>query len=121
MSSLKIENLVCGYDSRKPVIKDISFSVDDGQFVGIVGPNGAGKTTLLRAVVGLLKVQHGSIAISNHKIQHLHRPAPPPATTRSNISTGANWPAESLSCRNSWSRLTASPSRTLSCSAARRI
>src|SRR3989338_1711461 len=73
MSSLKIENLVCGYDSRKPVIKDISFSVDDGQFVGIVGPNGAGKTTLLRAVVGLLKVQHGSIAISNHKIEHLDR------------------------------------------------
>jgi iron complex transport system ATP-binding protein len=73
MSILIVENLVCGYDQKKPVIKDISFTVDDGQFVGIVGPNGAGKTTLLRAIVGLLKVQHGGVTISNHKIEHLDR------------------------------------------------
>ncbi|MDD5593959.1 MAG: ABC transporter ATP-binding protein [Candidatus Margulisbacteria bacterium] len=73
MSILKVENLVCGYDPKKPVINDITFTVDDGQFVGIVGPNGAGKTTLLRAIVGLLNITHGSIVISNHNIDHLDR------------------------------------------------
>lgn len=73
MSILKVENLVCGYDPKKPIVKDISFFVEDGQFVGIVGPNGSGKTTLLRAVVGLLKIQHGSIVISQHRIEHLDR------------------------------------------------
>jgi len=73
MSILKIENLVCGYDAKKPIIKDLSFSVEDGQFVGIVGPNGSGKTTLLRAVIGLIKAQHGTIMVSQHRVDHLER------------------------------------------------
>ena len=73
MGVLKVENLFCGYDPKKPVIKGISFSVYDGEFVGIVGPNGSGKTTLLRAIMGLLKIQHGSIIIARHRIEHLDR------------------------------------------------
>lgn len=70
---LKIENLVCGYNPLKPVIKDLSFEVSEGQFVGIVGPNGSGKTTLLRAIVGLLKKDKGLIIINNHQIEKLDR------------------------------------------------
>lgn len=73
MSILKIEHLSCGYAPNKPIIKDLSFAVEDGQFVGIVGPNGSGKTTLLRAIVGLLKAQSGSIMISQHHIEQLDR------------------------------------------------
>ena len=73
MTVLKVEHLVCGYDSKKPVVNDVSFEVEDGHFVGIVGPNGAGKTTLLRAIVGLLKVRHGSISIGGRNIDHLDR------------------------------------------------
>lgn len=73
MSILKIENLTCGYAPGKPIIKNISFSVEDGQFVGVVGPNGSGKTTLLRSIVGLLKPQSGTIMISRHLIEHLDR------------------------------------------------
>ena len=72
MSVLKIDNLVCGYND-KPVIKGVSFSVDAGQFVGIVGPNGSGKTTLLRAISGLLKVQSGSVMVGHHKVENLPR------------------------------------------------
>ena len=39
---------------RRGVLHDVSFSVAEGERVGLVGPNGAGKTTLLRAVAGLL-------------------------------------------------------------------
>lgn len=73
MTVLKIENLVCGYNPKKPIVKGVSFSVKDGQFVGIVGPNGSGKTTLLRSLVGLLKHQGGSIIVGNHKIENLDR------------------------------------------------
>jgi sodium transport system ATP-binding protein len=41
----------------------VSFSARDGQITALLGPNGAGKTTLLRTLVGLLKRDHGSIAI----------------------------------------------------------
>lgn len=73
MSVLKVENLICGYDPKKPIIKGISFSVEDGHFVGIVGPNGSGKTTLLRAIIGLIKIQHGIVTVGRHRIDHLER------------------------------------------------
>jgi sodium transport system ATP-binding protein len=41
----------------------VSFGARDGQITALLGPNGAGKTTLLRTLVGLLKRDHGSIAI----------------------------------------------------------
>jgi sodium transport system ATP-binding protein len=41
----------------------VSFSARDGQITALLGPNGAGKTTLLRTLVGLLRRDHGSIAI----------------------------------------------------------
>ncbi|MBN3032866.1 MAG: ABC transporter ATP-binding protein [Candidatus Saganbacteria bacterium] len=73
MSALKIENLVCGYRPGKPVVNGVTFTVDDGQFVGIVGPNGSGKTTLLRAVVGLLPIENGAITIGSHRLEQLER------------------------------------------------
>ena len=38
----------------RPVLRDVSFAVAEGERIGLVGPNGSGKTTLLRAVAGLL-------------------------------------------------------------------
>ncbi|MDX9715679.1 MAG: metal ABC transporter ATP-binding protein [Dissulfurispiraceae bacterium] len=45
------------------VIKNISLSLDQGRFLGIVGPNGCGKTTLLRAIIGSIKPTSGSVAV----------------------------------------------------------
>ncbi|MBU1026821.1 MAG: ABC transporter ATP-binding protein [Candidatus Margulisbacteria bacterium] len=72
MTILKVEQLTCGYD-KKPIVKDVSFAVHDGEFVGIVGPNGSGKTTLLRALIGLLKVKSGSVIVGSHRIENLER------------------------------------------------
>ena len=41
--------------------KDLSFSVDEGEFVAIIGPSGCGKTTLLSLAAGLLKPSEGTI------------------------------------------------------------
>jgi zinc transport system ATP-binding protein len=43
------------------VLSDISFSIDRGEFVGLIGQNGAGKTTLLRVILGLIKPSTGHI------------------------------------------------------------
>jgi iron complex transport system ATP-binding protein len=73
MTELRLHELVCAYNSKKPIVKDVSFTVEEGEFVGIVGANGSGKTTLLRAIVGLLKPQSGSIFVSHHRIENLDR------------------------------------------------
>ena len=49
---------------QKDLILDgVSFSVNQGEFVGIIGPNGGGKTTLLKLIMGFLKQGEGSIRI----------------------------------------------------------
>ena len=57
---LRVENVSAGY-GRLPVIKGVSISVGEGQFVSIVGPNGAGKTTLFKTISGILTPTSGSM------------------------------------------------------------
>lgn len=62
MQPVKIENLTVAYH-RKPVLKEISFSVPEGKLIGIIGPNGAGKSTLIKAALELIPKASGSISI----------------------------------------------------------
>ena len=57
---LRVENVSAGYGGL-PVIKGVSISVGEGQFVSIVGPNGAGKTTLFKTISGILTPTSGSM------------------------------------------------------------
>ncbi|MFA6264208.1 MAG: ABC transporter ATP-binding protein [Pseudolabrys sp.] len=57
---LEIAGLSAGY-SRIPVLRDVSVTVGEGQFVSIVGPNGAGKSTLFKTISGVLKPTAGAI------------------------------------------------------------
>jgi len=45
------------------VLKDVSLSVDEGEFLGIIGPNGGGKTTLLKVILGIQKPTSGTVRI----------------------------------------------------------
>lgn len=48
---------------RTPILSDISFAVDDGEFLSVVGPNGAGKTTLLRCLAGVVSHWSGTVLV----------------------------------------------------------
>ena len=57
---LDVQGLRTGY-GRIPILNGIGFSVDEGEFVGILGHNGMGKTTLLRALMGFLPATSGRV------------------------------------------------------------
>ena len=59
---LEIKNLTGGYVNI-PVLKDVSFEVDNGQLVGLIGLNGAGKSTTINEIIGLLRPYSGEIRI----------------------------------------------------------
>ena len=54
-----------------PVLKDVCFHLEEGQFVGILGPNGGGKSTFLRLALGLLKPSSGTIKRTSKKISYI--------------------------------------------------
>ncbi len=58
-------------------LKKVNLTVEKGHIYGFIGPNGAGKTTLIRILLGLLKVDEGSVTIFErdvwHEAVHLHR------------------------------------------------
>lgn len=60
MPQILCENLTLGYE-HEIVVKDLSFTVNPGDYLCIVGENGSGKTTLMKAMLGLLAPLSGSI------------------------------------------------------------
>ncbi len=54
--------------SKDLVVEDASFSIEQGDYVGVVGPNGGGKTTLLLAILGFLPIKKGSIQLFSQNI-----------------------------------------------------
>lgn len=71
MSELfKVKDLCFGYDS-KPFLKNISFSLNEGEMVSVIGENGSGKSTLFKAVNGLLKNVEGSVFYKNKNIRQI--------------------------------------------------
>ena len=64
MNILKIENLKKVYGSGETEVKaldDISFQVEEGEFIAIIGPSGSGKSTLLHSIAGLEKPTSGKV------------------------------------------------------------
>lgn len=72
MAILQIDKLRFAYNGS-PVIRDVSFAVDKGDFLGLIGPNGSGKTTLLRLIDGILHPAQGTIRILGTPVQKIKR------------------------------------------------
>lgn len=62
MDAIKVSNLVFGYNAM-PVLKDLSFSIPEGDLCCITGENGSGKSTLMKLILGELKGYKGTISL----------------------------------------------------------
>ncbi len=52
---IAFENVSFAYESGEPVIRDMSFRIEDGEAVGLIGANGAGKSTIMKLLLGLVQ------------------------------------------------------------------
>lgn len=66
-SAIQFSNVSFSYEG-KVALDDISFTINEGDYVGIIGPNGAGKTTLIKLLLTLLKPTTGAISVFNTPI-----------------------------------------------------
>lgn len=62
MSAIRLDRVTIGLGGRT-ILADISLTIDQGEFIGLLGPNGSGKTTLMRALLGLLRPGQGRIEV----------------------------------------------------------
>ncbi|MCL2773844.1 MAG: phosphonate ABC transporter ATP-binding protein [Oscillospiraceae bacterium] len=68
MPILKFQNVSKIYNKVTNALTDISFSVEEGEFVSIIGPSGSGKSTLLRCVNRLVDATQGTIIFDGHDV-----------------------------------------------------
>ena len=68
MPLVSVQSVSYNYNSES-VLENVSFDVEEGDFLGIIGPNGAGKTTLFHCMLGLLNSYSGKITILNQDIK----------------------------------------------------
>lgn len=72
-----LEDVCASLDSNQ-VLEGITFSLNEGTFLGVIGPNGAGKTTLIRVILGLVKTDRGTVRVMGmspaelkHELHHI--------------------------------------------------
>ena len=68
MSTLEVKNLTFGYADGTTALKDLSFSLEEGEKVAVIGPNGAGKSTLLHLLAGFRMPFTGSAMIDGDRL-----------------------------------------------------
>ncbi|MBR3588736.1 MAG: ATP-binding cassette domain-containing protein, partial [Clostridia bacterium] len=67
------ENVRFGYKAYEPVLKDISFTVKQGEMIGLVGHSGAGKSTLINLIMRLYDADEGSISVGGTDIKAMNQ------------------------------------------------
>ena len=77
MNVLEIDNVTFAYDDFRgqkgdDILQKVSFTVGQGESVGLIGANGVGKSTLLKLLCGLLPLQQGRVTIIGKDLQKNH-------------------------------------------------
>lgn len=71
--SLTLERVALTIAGR-PLVRDVSLTLEPGEVIGLLGPNGAGKTTTFNLVIGLLRPDHGQVLMDGHPVAALSMP-----------------------------------------------
>ncbi|AXC11785.1 Lipid A export ATP-binding/permease protein MsbA [Acidisarcina polymorpha] len=67
--AIEFKHVAFGYDSAVPILKDVSFKIEPGQFVGLVGPTGSGKSTILSLIPRFYDVQSGAVYVDGRDVR----------------------------------------------------
>ena len=65
---IQVKNISFAYDEQDNILANISFDINEGEFIGIIGPNGAGKSTLIKLLAGLLHLSSGTIVLNGKNV-----------------------------------------------------
>ena len=70
---IKFENVSFSYDKDMPIIENLSFSIQNGESVGLIGANGAGKSTIMKILLGLLPCE-GRVSVDDLPVEKKNLP-----------------------------------------------
>lgn len=71
-NNVSVSNLSVSYYGNE-VVRDVSFSFEAGNLIGIVGPNGAGKSTMMKAALGLIPKDSGTVEIGGESVDQVRK------------------------------------------------
>jgi len=69
VKTLTVDAVTVAYGRDRPVLHEVSVSVNPGQVLAVTGPSGAGKTTLLWTMAGLLRPMRGSVSVNSSQLR----------------------------------------------------
>lgn len=92
MKMIEVENLSFNYGGE-PILRGISFSVWQGDFVGVIGQNGTGKSTLLRLLLGQITPTSGNISLLGKDIHRYRHQAQIGYVSQATLAANASFPA----------------------------
>ncbi|MEK7606864.1 MAG: metal ABC transporter ATP-binding protein [Patescibacteria group bacterium] len=91
-NALELDGVAFSYN-RQPILEGITFTVAEGDYLGIIGPNGGGKTTLIKIILGLLKPEVGSVRIFGENPAQFQRRGEIGYVSQRAQQAGMNFPA----------------------------
>lgn len=69
--TLQVASLGFSYNRGQPVLRDVSFTLAEGELLALLGPNGSGKSTLLKCLAGILKPEQGHIMLHDASLAEM--------------------------------------------------
>ncbi len=69
MAVLEVQGVTGGYSERRPVLQEVTFTVERGEMVGLIGLNGAGKSTTMKHILRLLLPHRGAVRVDGATLE----------------------------------------------------
>ncbi len=93
MNILEVKDVSFAYNGEIAALRDVSFSLEEGDFLGIIGTNGAGKSTLIKLILGMLPLQSGKITLFRKDIKDGIDPGKIGYVSQKALSFNSSFPA----------------------------
>ena len=89
---IEVLDLDAAYGVKK-ILEDITFSVEKGEFLGLIGPNGSGKTTLLKVLSKIITPEAGTVYLNGRDLEETFKLAQNLAVVRKRSRSGLIMPS----------------------------